>query len=200
MTVTHSTIHPLKYGLYTISYHTTEFGSCVSVSYGNLQRKTPIVRLHSACLFGEALGGLECECADQLTSTLKIIKKNKSGVLVYSYAEGRGIGLENKIRALELQRTQKLNTVEAFKQLGFESDVRTYEKEIAALNDLKVSRQIHVATQNPRKLAALKDAGFEVVERVSPVVKVTKHNIENLIVKKELLGYHISIEPQTETA
>lgn len=199
MTVTYSTIHPLKYGQYTISYHKTEAGQCVSVSYGDLKGKIPIIRIHSACLFGEALGGLECDCADQLTSTLKLIKKNKSGVVVYSYAEGRGIGLENKIRALELERTQKVNTVDAFKQLGFSSDERIYDAEVAALKDLGINTTIHVATQNPKKIAALEEAGFEIVERVSPAIHVTKYNIENLIVKKELLGYHINLEPSAGT-
>lgn len=191
MAITQSTTLPLKYGLFTIAYHVTDKGTCISVRYGDLQVKTPIVRIHSSCLFGESLHALDCECADQLTSTLKMIKKNKSGVVVYKYDEGRGIGLENKLQVLELQRRHKINTVEAFKLLGFEGDMRTFEAETAALKDIPMSKSIQAATQNPRKLTALRSAGFKVIKEVYPFVRITKYNISELKAKKELLGYHI---------
>ena len=126
----------LKYGPFRIAYHSTEYGDCVSLSYGNLQKNIPVVRLHSSCLFGESFHALDCDCAAQLTSTLKMIKRNKSGVIVYRYMEGRGIGLENKIKALELQRTQKINTIEAFSKLGFTPDLRSYDAEVLALREI----------------------------------------------------------------
>lgn len=197
MAITQSTILPLAYGQFTITYHVAPDGDCVSIHYGDLQNE-PIVRLHSSCLFGESLHALDCECATQLTSTLKLIKQNRSGVIICRYAEGRGIGLENKIRALELQRTQKINTVEAFKQLGFNPDVRTYELEIRALRDLGIGRHIQAATQNPNKLEALQNAGFVITKEVHPWVRITKHNVNELLAKKNLLGYHISLGHTSE--
>lgn len=198
MAITQTTILPLKYGSFKIGYHVTDKGDCVSVSYGNLQDAIPVVRIHSSCLFGESLHALDCECAGQLASTLKLIKQNQSGIIVYRYSEGRGIGLENKIKALELQRTQKINTVEAFKLLGFNPDIRTYEVEIAALNDFAINKNIKAATQNPHKLAALQDNGFRLVEEVHPLIRVTKHNVQELLAKKELLGYHITFTSNSE--
>jgi 3,4-dihydroxy 2-butanone 4-phosphate synthase / GTP cyclohydrolase II len=191
MALTQSTALPLKYGKFRISYHTTEAGVCVGVSYGDLTNKVPIVRLHSSCLFGESFHSLDCDCADQLDSTLKLIVKNGSGAVVYRYVEGRGIGLENKIMALELQRAQKLNTVDAFRLLGFAPDVRIYDAEIAALHDLRLNKKIAVASQNPHKLEALRRGGFTIVKTLHPFVRITQDNVRELLAKRDLLGYNI---------
>ena len=114
MPITQSTVLPLEYGDFSIAYHKIGNANCISLSHGDVRGSVPIVRLHSSCLFGEAFHALDCDCAAQLSSTFKLIKRNKSGVVVYRYMEGRGIGLENKIKALELQRTHHLNTVDAF--------------------------------------------------------------------------------------
>jgi 3,4-dihydroxy 2-butanone 4-phosphate synthase / GTP cyclohydrolase II len=196
MAIVQSTLIRLRDGLFRISHHESRQGTCLSVSYGDLQKIVPIVRLHSSCLFGESFHALNCDCADQLNSTLKLIKKNRSGVVVYKYAEGRGVGLANKIKALELQRVKKINTVEAFKLLGFDPDLRTYGAEIAALADLRVNEAIKSAGQNPLKIAALQAAGYTIVETVHPLVRITKHNIEELLVKRDLLGYPIPVDQQ----
>ena len=91
MTITQSTILPLEYGDFRIAYHKVNDTSCISLSYGNLQTTTPVIRLHSSCLFGEAFHALDCDCAAQLSSTFKLIKKNKSGAIIYRYIEGRGV-------------------------------------------------------------------------------------------------------------
>lgn len=194
MAITQSTILPLKYGNFRIAYHKIGDTSCISLSLGDLQTTVPIVRIHSSCLFGEAFHALDCDCAAQLTSTLKLIKQNKAGAIIYRYMEGRGVGLENKIQALELQRTRNLNTVDAFKQLGFEPDIRSYEAEIVALKELEPNSRIKIAGQNPHKRRALEQNGFTMVEQVHPSIKLTKHNIPELITKKTVLGYNILIE------
>lgn len=191
MAITQTTILPLKYGMFIVAYHKTSTGNCVSASYGDLQQGTPIVRLHSSCLFGESFHGLDCECASQLDSTFKLIKKHGAGVIVYKYAEGRGIGLEQKIEALELQRTRHIDTVEAFKLLGFEPDVRTYDTQVAALKDLKVSNSIKVASQNPHKIEAIRAAGYHIAGQLHPKVRLNQYNVPELLTKKELLGYNI---------
>lgn len=199
MALMQSTILPFKAGNFRIAYHVSGESTCLSISYGDLENAVPIVRLHSSCLFGESFHALDCECADQLDSTLKLIKKNRSGVVVYRHAEGRGVGLENKIKALELQRTRKINSVEAFKLLGFNPDVRTYDAEVTALSDLHVNKNIKLATQNPHKIEAIRKAGFIVTETIHPFVRVTKHNIQELLTKRDLLGYDIAINEQLGT-
>lgn len=194
MPITQSTVLPLEYGDFSIAYHKIGNANCISLSHGDVRGSVPIVRLHSSCLFGEAFHALDCDCAAQLSSTFKLIKRNKSGVVVYRYMEGRGIGLENKIKALELQRTHHLNTVDAFKKLGFEPDIRNYDAEIIALSELDIAREIKVAGQNPHKLRALEQGGFTIVEQLHPNIKLTKYNMAELATKKHVLGYDILLE------
>jgi len=191
MSITQSTTLPLQYGMFTIAYHKSEAGDCVSISFGDVTVGSPIVRFHSSCLFGESLHALDCDCAKQLTSTLKLIVEAGSGVVVYEYAEGRGIGLENKIRALAIQRSRNIDTVEAFRVMGFNPDVRLYQVSIEALKDLNVSPVIKLASQNPHKQAAIEGAGYRILERVHPEIKVTEYNKRELLVKKNKLGYAI---------
>jgi GTP cyclohydrolase II len=113
---------------------------------------------------------------------------------VYQNAEGRGLGIENKIKALELQRTLKINTVEAFELLGCAPDLRHYSIELAALADHHVNKQIKLASQNPRKHEALSKAGYTIVDNLSPRIRVTKYNTPELVTKRDLLGYNISFK------
>lgn len=125
---------------------------------------------------------------------LAIDRGNNSGVLVYRYAEGRGIGLENKIKALELQRTRKVNTVEAFRILGFSPDVRDYAAELAALDDLRVEQEHQSGYPESAQAGGVSKPGYSLVEEIHPQVRVTRNNVRELIAKKILLGYHINLE------
>ncbi|MEC4983781.1 MAG: bifunctional 3,4-dihydroxy-2-butanone-4-phosphate synthase/GTP cyclohydrolase II [Oscillatoria sp. PMC 1068.18] len=146
-----------------------------------------MVRMHSECLTGDALGSMRCDCRMQLKAALKMIETAGQGVVVYLRQEGRGIGLINKLKAYSLQDLG-FDTVEANERLGFPADLRDYGMGAQMLNDLGIT-QIRLITNNPRKIAGLKGYGLEVVDRVPLLIEATDYNSTYLATKAEKLGH-----------
>ena len=149
--------------------------------------KSVMVRVHSECLTGDAIGSMRCDCRMQLQAALKMIESAGEGVVVYLRQEGRGIGLINKLKAYSLQDTG-LDTVEANEKLGFPADLRNYGVGAQILYDLGI-HQIRLITNNPRKIAGLKGYGLEVVDRVPLLIEANTFNMPYLTTKAEKLGH-----------
>lgn len=130
--------------------------------------EVPLVRMHSECLTGDALGSLRCDCGPQLQESLRRLATSPGGILLYLRGhEGRGIGLANKMRAYSLQ-DRGLDTVEANRALGLPEDGRDYAEAAEMLRSLNALR-IRLLTNNPEKVAALRLHGIEVTA-VEPLV------------------------------
>jgi len=155
------------------------------------QDKPVLVRVHSECLTGDALGSLRCDCGGQLGAALSQIEQAGRGVLLYMRQEGRGIGLANKIRAYELQ-DQGLDTVEANERLGFSPDLRDYGIGAQMLVDLGI-RHLNLLTNNPRKIIGLEGYGLKVVQRQTLEMIPDSHNHDYLLTKQEKLGHMLHI-------
>jgi 3,4-dihydroxy 2-butanone 4-phosphate synthase/GTP cyclohydrolase II len=151
-----------------------------------------LVRMHSECLTGEVFGSLRCDCGDQLRAAMRIIAQEGRGVIVYIRQEGRGIGLDNKIKAYALQDLGS-DTVEANELLGFPPDPRDYGVGAQILVDLGV-RDIRLLTNNPQKRAGLEGYGLRVVERVPLEIPPNKENYAYLKTKRHRLGHLLSLE------
>ncbi len=150
-----------------------------------------LVRVHSECLTGDALGSLRCDCGQQLDAAMQALAQEGRGVLLYMRQEGRGIGLLNKLRAYELQ-DQGLDTVEANERLGFPADLRDYGIGAQILCDLGV-RKLRLLTNNPRKIVGLHGHGLEIVDRVPLEIPATPTNRDYLRAKKEKLGHLLDL-------
>jgi len=148
---------------------------------------TALVRVHSQCLTGDVLGSERCDCGEQLRAAVDLISAAGSGIIVYMYQEGRGIGLVNKLRAYALQ-DQGRDTVEANLELGFKEDLRDYGIAAQILRDLGV-RRIRLLTNNPQKVVGLERYGIDVAERVPLEVPPRPANIGYLRAKQEKLGH-----------
>ncbi len=144
----------------------------------------PIVRIHSECLTGDAIGSLKCDCRDQLEFAMQTIEE-QGGMIIYLRQEGRNIGLLNKINAYALQ-DQGLNTIEANHQLGFSADERTYEIVTTILHHFDI-HAIRLLTNNPEKIKSLE--GITIIERLPIVIDPNAHNEEYLKVKKDQMGH-----------
>jgi GTP cyclohydrolase II len=148
--------------------------------------ETPVVRVHSECLTGDAIGSLKCDCRDQLEYALSLASK-EAGMVIYLRQEGRNIGLLNKINAYALQ-DKGLNTIEANHQLGFAADERTYEIVTFILNHFGV-KKIKLLTNNPNKISSI--SGIEIVERIPIIMDSNEHNEGYLGVKRDQMGHLI---------
>jgi GTP cyclohydrolase II len=146
--------------------------------------EAPIVRVHSECLTGDAIGSLKCDCRDQLEFALKMIEE-KGGMVIYLRQEGRNIGLLNKINAYALQ-DQGFNTIEANHQLGFAADERTYEIVTTILEHFKI-KKIRLLTNNPAKINSLESV--EIIERLPIIIDSNIHSEEYLKTKKDEMGH-----------
>lgn len=186
---------PSKYGHFRIkAYESTLDGKChLAVVKGEVaKRENVLVRVHSECLTGDALGSLRCDCGEQLAAALRHIEQEGCGVVLYMRQEGRGIGLANKMRAYALQDQGK-DTVEANVLLGFAPDLRDYGIGAQILADLGLTT-IRLLTNNPAKRAGLEGHGLKIVERVPLEVHANKFNRRYLTVKKLKMGHLLEEE------
>ena len=146
-----------------------------------------LVRVHSECLTGDVFGSRRCDCGEQLHKAMRKISQEGKGVVLYMRQEGRGIGLENKLKSYELQ-DNGLDTVEANIELGFKADLRDYGIGAQMLVDLGV-RDMKLITNNPKKIVGLEGYGLRVVERVPLETPPNEKNIRYLKTKKKKLGH-----------
>ncbi len=165
----------------------------IALVMGNWEPNEEVmVRVHSECLTGDALGSMRCDCGDQLESAMEMISKEGKGIIVYMRQEGRGIGFLNKMRAYSLQDKGR-DTVEANEELGFDADLRDYGIGAQIIRDLGI-KKIKLLTNNPKKIIGLEGYGLEITERVPIEIEPKPQNVRYLFTKKTRMGHLLNIE------
>ena len=147
----------------------------------------PLLRIHSQCLTGDALGSRRCDCGYQLQTALRRIEESGCGLLIYQLQEGRGIGILNKLLSYQLQ-DRGADTVEANEMLGFEADLREYAACGEILRCLGVG-QVRLLSNNPSKIRSLEAAGIRVADRIPLEMPPDERSSHYLKTKKDKMGH-----------
>ena len=174
---------PTKHGTFKIQAFKEHEKEHLAIFTDDLS-DTPIVRVHSECLTGDAIGSIKCDCGEQLDFALEMIGK-EGGLVIYHRQEGRNIGLLNKVNAYALQ-DKGFDTVAANHQLGFKADERTYEIVEFILKHFGI-KKLKLLTNNPKKIESLEQ--IEIVERLPIQIAPNPYNEAYLKVKKDQLGH-----------
>lgn len=185
---------PTEYGPFRIVgfRSTTSDEEFVALVKGDIKPEEPtLVRIHSQCLTGDVFHSLKCDCGPQLQRAMELVQDEGKGIIVYQQQEGRGIGIVNKIRAYALQ-DEGADTIEANVRLGFGIDEREYGQCAEVIKQLGAHR-LRLMSNNPDKVRALRDAGFEIVERVPLEIKPKQPAFRYLMTKKEKMGHLLQL-------
>ncbi|MDH3729958.1 MAG: 3,4-dihydroxy-2-butanone-4-phosphate synthase [Acidimicrobiia bacterium] len=185
---------PTRHGEFQIVGYEAGDNELVALIMGDVATEGVMVRVHSECVTGDALGSLRCDCRDQLHEAMDRIAEEGTGVVLYMRGhEGRGIGLLPKLAAYALQ-DQGLDTVEANEELGLPADGRDYAAAAAVLRDLGVL-SVRLLTNNPAKQLALESRGVPVKERLPMRSVSTTDNERYLATKVSKMGHLIEDSP-----
>ncbi len=180
-----------KYGVY--NFYCFSWGKHEEDNILVLENKsdsdTPLVRVQSACYTAEIFRSLDCDCHAQLSTSQKLISK-EGGLLIYMLVDGRGAGLLNKIKGMELGFTHNLDTSEAYKFLGLEQDPREYDRVYEILSYFKI-KKIKLLTNNPRKVSKLENIGISVT-RIPLEIRSTNESKPYLKTKASKMGHMLS--------
>lgn len=158
---------------------------------GENSGSTPLVRIHSECLTGDAFGSLKCDCGPQLEAAMEEIQQHGCGAIVYLRQEGRNIGLYAKMQAYALQ-DEGYDTLDANLLLGLPADGRTYEFAAEMLKSIGFT-SINLMTNNPEKRQQLLENGIEIIQRVPIVVGTCEYNIQYLKTKANRMGHILQV-------
>jgi 3,4-dihydroxy 2-butanone 4-phosphate synthase/GTP cyclohydrolase II len=163
-----------------------------ALTRGSLGKDGLLVRVHSPCLFGESFAVNSCDCGSQLTQALKIGSAQDDFLLVYpADQEGRGLGLFQKIKAIQAEVDQGVDTVEAFRLMGLPHDLRDYRVSADIIRDLNGDRPIRLMTNNPKKVKGLEEHGITVSERVPLLIDPPNVQCEKYLASKKHKMGHI---------
>jgi len=168
------------------------------VCFGDLhdQGPRPLLRMHSSCLASEVFGARDCDCADQLRESMKLIATHGRGMVIHLHQEGRGQGLSNKIQAVGAMQRHGLDTVQSFEALGLEQDTRTYRRAVAILRALGL-RQVRLISNNPAKARFLREHGIR-VEHVNTHPTLRLENVDYLRTKRDKLDHGFVLDGASE--
>lgn len=158
----------------------------LAIACGDLAAPAPLLaRIHSSCVTSESYGSRDCDCAEQLDTTLARLADAGRGVVFYLMQEGRGAGIAVKARDRMLVQASgnRLTTFEAYAQMGLGTDRRRYDEVGFACRLLNITAPLELLTNNPDKIAAVEAQGLRIAGVRSVRQTVSPFNAHYLAAK-----------------
>ncbi|GHO90787.1 hypothetical protein KSF_008350 [Reticulibacter mediterranei] len=185
-------VRPTVFGDFNVISYNVTGSFAFALTRGEFPQDDLLVRIQSPCLFGESFGVNSCDCAAQLTKALHVGSQEPAFLLIYlSYQEGRGLGLAQKITAIETEVKQHVDMVEAFHLLGFPLDLREYQAAAEILKKLNRKCSIRLMTNNPKKVAGLEEHGIQITSRVPLLIDPPNDACQRYLASKKHKMGHI---------
>ena len=190
-------VRPTVFGEFRVISYNINGNFAFALTRGTFPHHNILVRIQSPCLFGESFGVNSCDCGDQLTQALKIGSEQYPFVLIYlTYQEGRGLGLFQKIKAIEVEANEGVDMVEAFNILDLPLDLRDYRIASEIIRDINSDLPIRLMTNNPKKVEGLKADNIQIAEIVPLLISPQNEACQRyLSSKKNKMGH---ILPQVD--
>jgi 3,4-dihydroxy 2-butanone 4-phosphate synthase / GTP cyclohydrolase II len=181
-----TTVLETSHGRFRVSSHGVKDNPerCLTIAQGDVTGPGTALRIHSSCVFGEALLASDCDCGQQLSTAMEEINRRGRGAVVYLYQEGRGAGIDLKIKGMERQRTQGVNSYESYASLGLPPDLRDYWFAGTALEDLGFAKRITLMSNNPSKRKALEELGYVIESQIALSYEVSRRAYNYLLMKQ----------------
>jgi GTP cyclohydrolase II len=132
-----------------------------------------LCRVHSSCLRGHVFSSIECDCREQLETSQALIEEAGRGIVIWFDQEGRGNGHMALLASIKLKAEGRSQT-DAYLELGFEADARSYKRAAEILDDLKV-KSIVLLTDNAGKVKDLEKENIN-VSGTKRIAVETKHD------------------------
>ncbi len=148
-----------KFGNYLEILYYDGQSESIALVMGNVEAQENVFcRIHSNCVSAHVFNSIECDCREQMEMTQFLIEQKGQGVIVWLDQEGKGNGHLALIKSIKFKK-EGLSQSEAYKEVGYEADARSYRPAAEILSDLKV-KSVVLLTNNPEKAEDLRRASI----------------------------------------
>jgi GTP cyclohydrolase II len=123
-------------------------------------REGVLCRVHSHCTTAHVFNGIECDCREQMAMAQEKVDQDGSGIIIWLDQDGKGNGRMAELLTARL-RAEGVAQTEAYAQLGFKRDARSFERAAEILRFFDVG-SITLMSNSPDKAAGLIECGIAV--------------------------------------
>ncbi|MEV6954841.1 hypothetical protein [Streptomyces sp. NPDC051183] len=141
----------------------------IAIVKGGIQGGEDVLcRVHSHCTTAHVFNGIECDCREQMAMAQEKIEQDGAGLVIWMDQDGKGNGRMAELLTARL-RGEGVAQTEAYAQLGFKRDARSFDRAAEILKFFKVG-SVRLMSNNPEKAGGLRECGIVVSGTVNLTV------------------------------